>query len=104
MGFSAGGAVVVRAAKSTGDGRPDFAIAVYAADANADAPPPGAPPLFIAVAADDQSVGYLGSLNMFGAWRRANIPVELHIFQDRRHGFRPGAVAPTISWIAWRSG
>jgi dipeptidyl aminopeptidase/acylaminoacyl peptidase len=54
----------------------------------ADAAPAGAPPLFIAVAADDQSFGYQGSLDMFSAWRKANIPVELHIFQTGRHGFR----------------
>jgi len=88
IGFSAGGAVVVRSAKGEPDGRPNFAIAIYAAEANGDAPPTGAPPLFIAVAADDQSVGYQGSLDMFSAWRKAGIPVELHIFQTGRHGFR----------------
>ena len=44
--------------------------------------------LFLAVAADDQSVGYQGSLDMFSAWRKANVPVELHIFQTGAHGFR----------------
>ena len=54
----------------------------------AQAPPgQGAPPLFIAVAADDQAVGYQGSLDLFAAWRKANIPVELHIFQTGAHGF-----------------
>jgi dienelactone hydrolase len=88
IGFSAGGAVVIHAAKGTPEGRPDFAAAIYAAGANGDAPPTGAPPLFIAVAADDQSVGFQGSVDMFGAWRKANIPVELHIFQTGQHGFR----------------
>jgi acetyl esterase/lipase len=88
IGFSAGGAVVVRSAKGDPDGRPNFAVAIYAAEANGDAPPAGAPPLCIAVAADDQSVGYQGSLDMFSAWRKASIPVELHIFQTGRHGFR----------------
>jgi acetyl esterase/lipase len=88
MGFSAGGAVVVRTIKGPAETRPNFAAAIYAAEANGDNPPAGAPPLFIAVAADDQSVGWAGSFDMFAAWRRANIPVELHIFQTGAHGFR----------------
>jgi dienelactone hydrolase len=88
IGFSAGGSVVMRTVRGAPDGRPDFAAAIYAADANGDAPPAGAPPLFIAVAADDQSQGYLRSFELFDAWQKANIPAELHIFQTGRHGFR----------------
>jgi acetyl esterase/lipase len=88
LGFSAGGAVLVRAIRGAPDGRPDFAAGVYASEAGGDAPPAGAPPLFLAVAADDQSVGYQGSLDMFSAWHKANVPVELHIFQTGQHGFR----------------
>jgi dienelactone hydrolase len=87
IGFSAGGAVVMRTIKGPPETRPNFAAAIYAAEANGEAPPAGAPPLFIAVAADDQSVGYRRSLEVFEAWREANIPVELHIFQTGRHGF-----------------
>jgi acetyl esterase/lipase len=88
IGFSAGGAVVMRTIRGPAATRPDFAAAIYAADANGAAPPAGAPPIFIAVAADDQSEGYMRSLEMFDAWRKANIPAELHIFQTGRHGFR----------------
>jgi dienelactone hydrolase len=88
IGFSAGGAVVMRTIRGAPETRPDFAAAIYAADASGAPPPTGAPPLFIAVAADDQSEGYMRSLEMFDAWRKANIPVELHIFQTGRHGFR----------------
>jgi acetyl esterase/lipase len=69
------------------DGRPDFAAPIYAAGANSNPPPPGAPPLFIAVAADDQAVGYRGSIDLFGAWRKAGLPAELHVFQTGQHGF-----------------
>jgi dipeptidyl aminopeptidase/acylaminoacyl peptidase len=48
--------------------------------------PEGAPPLFLAVAADDQAVGYQASVATFMAWREANIPVELHVFQMGAHG------------------
>jgi acetyl esterase/lipase len=87
IGFSAGGSVVMRTIRGAPETRPDFAAAIYAADANGAPPPAGAPPLFIAVAADDQSVGYRRSLELFDAWRMANVPVELHIFQTGRHGF-----------------
>jgi len=26
-------------------------------------------------------------IDLFSAWRKANIPVELHVFQTGRHGF-----------------
>jgi acetyl esterase/lipase len=88
IGFSAGGAVVMRSIRGAPDGRPNFAAAIYAAEASGEVPPAGAPPLFIAVAADDQSEGYMKSFELFDAWRKANLPVELHIFQTGRHGFR----------------
>ena len=88
IGFSAGGAVTLAAVAGPPDSRPDFAAPIYAAGAESTPPPAeGAPPLFIAVAADDQAVGYQGSLDLFSAWRKANIPVELHVFQTGQHGF-----------------
>jgi len=88
IGYSAGGAVLLSAVYGPADGRPDFAAPIYAAGASSNPPPQGAaPPLFIAVAADDQAVGYQGSVDLFGAWRKANVPVELHVFQTGQHGF-----------------
>jgi acetyl esterase/lipase len=87
IGYSAGGAVVLSTVYGPADGRPDFAAPVYAAGASSTPPPEGAPPLFIAVAADDQSVGYQGSIGLFGAWRKAGLPAELHVFQTGGHGF-----------------
>jgi dienelactone hydrolase len=88
VGFSAGGAVTIRAVRGDPDTRPNFAAMIYGADASAEPPPAGAPPMFIAVASDDQSVGFQNSLDLFSAWRKANVPVELHIFQTGAHGFR----------------
>lgn len=88
IGFSAGGSVVMHTVRGDPDGRPNFAAAIYAADANGDAPPDGAPPIFIAVAADDQSEGFQRSIALFQAWQKAKVPAELHIFQTGRHGFR----------------
>jgi acetyl esterase/lipase len=87
IGYSAGGAVVLATVYGAADGRPDFAVPIYAAGANSNPPPAGAPPLFIAVAADDQTVGFQGSVDLFGAWRKAGLPAELHVFQTGAHGF-----------------
>jgi acetyl esterase/lipase len=87
IGYSAGGAVVLSTVYGPADGRPNFAAPIYAAGANSNPPPDGAPPLFIAVAADDQTVGYQGSLDLFSAWRKAGLPAELHVFQTGQHGF-----------------
>jgi acetyl esterase/lipase len=87
IGYSAGGAVVLSTVYGPADGRPDFAAPIYAAGANSNPPPQGAPPLFIAVAADDTTVGFQGSLDLFGAWRKAGLNAELHVFQTGQHGF-----------------
>ena len=87
IGYSAGGAVVLSSVYGPADGRPDFAAPIYAAGASTNPPPQGAPPLFIAVASDDRAVGYQGSIDLFGAWIKAGIPAELHVFQTGLHGF-----------------
>jgi acetyl esterase/lipase len=87
IGYSAGGAVLLAAVAGPPESRPNFAAPIYASGAGSVAPPAGAPPLFIAVSSDDQSVGYQGSLDLYAAWRKANVPVELHVFQTGAHGF-----------------
>ena len=87
IGFSAGGGVLLSSVYGPADGRPDFAVPIYAAGASSAVPPVNAPPLFIAVASDDKSVGYQGSIDLFGAWIKAGLKAELHIFQIGAHGF-----------------
>lgn len=93
MGFSAGGYVTVAAATGPVDGRPNFAAPIYPAVGFAAVaelalvPPAGAPPLFIEVAADDELTGWQGAVELYTAWRKADIPAELHIFQVGGHGF-----------------
>jgi dipeptidyl aminopeptidase/acylaminoacyl peptidase len=79
--------VTLAAVNGPAETRPNFAAPIYAAGAGTAPAPNNAPPLFIAVASDDQSVGYEGSVDLFLIWRKANIPVELHVFQTGRHGF-----------------
>jgi acetyl esterase/lipase len=87
LGFSAGGGPLLSSIYGPADARPDFAVGIYASGAGAAPPPDGAPPVFLAVASDDKSVGYLGSIDMFRAWIQAGIPAELHVFQTGQHGF-----------------
>ncbi|MEP6914963.1 MAG: dienelactone hydrolase family protein [Acidobacteriota bacterium] len=87
IGFSAGGAVLLSSIYGPADVRPDFAVPIYAAGARGTVPPADAPPLLIAVAADDKVVGSQGSIDLFGAWIKAGLKAELHVFQIGGHGF-----------------
>jgi acetyl esterase/lipase len=85
MGYSAGGMVAYEAVFGPAETRPDFAALVYGAGAAKDPPSP-APPLFLAVAADDGlAVGR--TLDLFTAYRKGKGLAELHVFQMGAHGF-----------------
>jgi acetyl esterase/lipase len=87
IGFSAGGGPARAAMSSGASTRPNFVALIYGAGNTAQnvVVPEGAPPLFLAVAADDAN--FEASIKSFMAWRTANIPVELHVFQMGAHGF-----------------
>ncbi|ODU55134.1 MAG: hypothetical protein ABS99_08035 [Acetobacteraceae bacterium SCN 69-10] len=85
VGFSAGGGLACHLASGPAETRPNFFAPIYGAVDFA-APGPDAPPVFLAVAADDEW-GVDGSLALFKAWREAKRPVELHVFQTGGHGF-----------------
>lgn len=85
IGFSAGGMVTSDALFGPAETRPDFAALIYGAREAKEAPTP-APPLFLAVAADDAAfVG--GAIDQFNAYRKTKGQAELHIFQSGAHGF-----------------
>jgi acetyl esterase/lipase len=48
---------------------------------------PGLPPTFLVHAADDTTVPVGHSLAMFAALRAADVPAEMHIYQQGGHGF-----------------
>ena len=91
MGFSAGGFVTMAAVMGPAAARPSFAAPIYPATGarfgQPTTPPADAPPLFLAVAADDTTTGYQCCIDLFEAWQEAKVPVELHIFQTGAHGF-----------------
>jgi dienelactone hydrolase len=85
IGYSAGGMVTFDALFGPDATRPNFAAIIYGAKEAKEIPSP-APPLFLAVAADDAA--FVGrSIDLFTAYRKAKGPAELHIFQTGGHGF-----------------
>ena len=85
IGFSAGGRVTSEALFGPPATRPDFAALIYGVHEIKEAPDP-APPLFLAVAADDTWAAER-SIEVFSAYRRSKGLAELHIFQMGEHGF-----------------
>lgn len=60
---------------------------------------PDTPPAFLVHATDDQAVPVENSLAMYSALRKANVQVEMHIFQRGAHGFGLGKGKGAVS--AW---
>lgn len=99
LGFSAGamtglGVVAAGAAGAV----PDFLATIYP---SMDPMPVAddAPPLFVAIAGDDQLFGLQG-YGLAEGWRRAGRSVELHVYEQGGHGFgmgRPGTTSE--GWI-----
>jgi len=87
IGFSAGGGPVRAAIESGPASQPNFAALIYAGPSRDGQilVPENAPPLFLAVAADDRLLD--ATLDTFMAWKEAKLPVELHVFQMGAHGF-----------------
>ena len=100
MGFSAGGRVTTGVAlEHDAQSRPNFAAPIYGALWEEITVPADAPPLFIALANDDElAVG--PSLALYRSWRAAGHSVELHIYAQGGHGFGMRKQdLPTDHWI-----
>jgi len=88
MGFSAGGYLAIGVATQySAESRPDFAIPIYAVAPEGYQPPADAPPLFAAVAFDDNARMTSAATGLVDKWKKVNVPVELHVFPDGGHGF-----------------
>jgi acetyl esterase/lipase len=102
VGFSAGGYIAADLAlRHDAETRPNFAAPIYGAMPSDMTVPADAPPVFLAHADDDRTVPTIDtSIRLYTAWKKAGIPVELHIYLRGGHGF--GMVKkglPTDSWI-----
>ena len=98
MGFSAGGFLTRSVVASGGVERPDFVAPIYPNMA-AMAVPADAPPMFVAIAADDFLLGRVNGFPLIDSYRAAGKPIEFHLFDRGGHGFglgEPGT--PPASW------
>ena len=103
MGFSAGGNVTVRVALTDDPaGRPDFVTPIYAtlSGVDLDTAPEGSGPMFLVAATDDELGLARDSITLYQAWRRARLPVELHLYARGGHGFGMRTQhLPSDTWI-----
>lgn len=103
MGFSAGGHVAITATLNyTADSRPDFACPIYPVWFDVIAPRADAPPLFMALANNDEfgAIIFDTVARMTQAWQRACLPVEVHAYAHGGHGFgMMTRQAPCDTWI-----
>jgi acetyl esterase/lipase len=64
---------------------------------------PNTPPCFLVHTAEDKTVPVENSIAFYQALRRANVPVEMHLYETGPHGFgmREG-LGPTSEWpLRW---
>lgn len=87
MGFSAGAMLTIGLiAQNEAESRLNFAAPIYGPVWDDFSPPPDAPPVFLAVA-DDDELAARSCANLYLAWKDAGRPVELHIYAQGGHGF-----------------
>ena len=85
IGFSAGAMLTMAATLYGKEVRPAFIANIYG-PLSAMKVPADAPPLFIALAADDPFFANTG-YGLIDSWRAAKRPVEFHLYENGGHGF-----------------
>jgi acetyl esterase/lipase len=85
VGFSAGAALTMATTTNGEDAKPAFIGTIYGSLAPV-AVPADAPPLFVALAADDPLFGN-GGFGLIDSWKAAKRPVEFHFYEQGGHGF-----------------
>ncbi len=100
MGFSAGGMLTMSVVmQHDADSRPNFAAPIYGGSTSGLPVVADAPPLFIAVADDDQTFSG-SSAKLYLEWKAAKRPAELHIYSKGGHGFGlTNRGWPVDSWV-----
>ena len=85
LGFSAGAMLTMATTLTAPDAKPAFIGNIYGPLAPL-AVPADAPPMFVALAADDPLFGD-GGFGLIDSWRQAKRPVEFHLYEQGGHGF-----------------
>jgi acetyl esterase/lipase len=85
VGFSAGAMLTMATALAGEDAKPAFLGNIYGPLAPMTVPA-DAPPLFVALAADDPLFGNAG-IGLIDSWRAAKRPAEFHLYEQGGHGF-----------------
>jgi acetyl esterase/lipase len=97
VGFSAGAGLTMATTLNGQDANPAFIGIIYGSLAPVTVPP-NAPPMFVALAADDPLFGNAG-YGLIDSWRAAKRPVEFHLFEQGGHGF--GMYPKTTTSTGW---
>src|SRR5690242_5934871 len=85
VGFSAGATLTLATTTAGGDAKPAFIGNIYGPLTPVTVPAE-APPLFIALAADDPFFANAG-YGLIDSWKAAKRPVEFHLYEQGGHGF-----------------
>lgn len=97
IGFSAGAMLTMSTTLYGKDAKPAFIGYIYGPLAKTDVPA-DAPPLFVALAADDPFFA-TADFGLIDSWRAAKRPVEFHFFEQGGHGF--GMYPKTTTSTGW---
>ena len=85
VGFSAGAMLTLQTALRAPEVKPAFIGIIYG-PLQPVTVPPDAPPMFVALAADDPLFGGRG-MGLIQSWMTAKRPVEFHLYEQGGHGF-----------------
>ena len=85
IGFSAGAMLTMATTFESKDAKPAFIANIYGPLAEVTVPA-DAPPLFIALAADDPFFAN-SDFGLIKSWQQAKKPVEFHLYEQGGHGF-----------------
>jgi acetyl esterase/lipase len=97
IGFSAGAGTTMAATLQSTENKPAFIGPIYGSQKAVEVPP-DAPPMFVALAADDPLFG-TNEYGLLTSWKKAGRPVEFHLYQNGGHGF--GLGNPPKSSTGW---
>ncbi len=97
IGFSAGAMLTMATTLNSSEAKPAFIGNIYGPLSAVDVPP-DAPPLFVALAADDPIFGGT-NFGLIESWHQAKHPVEFHYYEQGGHGF--GMYQKTTTSTGW---